>query len=89
MASAGRTESKLRDNGPLEIIVAVNTHRVRVQRPVVHHARKRRDFPIHQFLGFGGIVPERGILRAHVQIVETLDCLIPVKDASSAGQRPA
>lgn len=39
----------------------------------------------HQFLGLGRVVPERRVLGAIVQVVEALDGLIPVKDASSAG----
>ena len=43
----------------------------------------------HQLLRFGGVVPEGGILRPHVQVIKPLYRLIPVKDASSAGLWPA
>ena len=39
----------------------------------------------HQLLGFLRVVPEGGVLGAHVQVIEPLQRLIPVKDASSAG----
>ncbi len=39
----------------------------------------------HQFLGFLRVVPEGGVLGAHVQVIKSLQRLIPVKDASSAG----
>ena len=44
---------------------------------------------LHQLLGFTGVVPKIGIFGAGVQIVETFDSGIPVKDASSAGRDPA
>ena len=37
-------------------------------------------------LGFFGIVPKIGILGPGVQLVEIIECLIPVKDASSAAR---
>jgi hypothetical protein len=40
----------------------------------------------HDLLGFFGPVPERGIFGERVQFVETTESVIPVKDASSAGQ---
>ena len=43
----------------------------------------------HQFLGFLRVVPEGGVLGAHVQVIKPLQRLIPVKDASSAGLCPA
>jgi hypothetical protein len=43
----------------------------------------------HQLLRFLRIVPERRIFGAVVQVIKTLYGLIPVKDASSARQRPA
>src|SRR5690606_10488770 len=43
----------------------------------------------HQLLGLLRIVPERRIFRPHVQVIKSLQRLIPVKDASSAGLWPA
>ena len=43
----------------------------------------------HQLLRFRRVVPEVGVLGAHVQVVKPLYGLIPVKDASSAGLWPA
>jgi hypothetical protein len=43
----------------------------------------------HQLLRFLRIVPEVGVLGAHVQVIKSLQRLIPVKDASSAGLWPA
>jgi hypothetical protein len=43
----------------------------------------------HQFLRFLRVVPQAWVFGALVQIAEALDALIPVKDASSAGQCPA
>ncbi|KAJ0341319.1 hypothetical protein COL154_014142 [Colletotrichum chrysophilum] len=43
----------------------------------------------HQLLGFGRIVPHIGAFGLVVQIIESFDSLIPVKDASSAGRSPA
>ena len=52
MASSGtiRAKSELRDNGPLQIIVAVNAHRVGVHRPAIGNPRQRRHLPGHQLL---------------------------------------
>ncbi len=43
----------------------------------------------HQFLRFGGIVPEGRILCLVIQPVQSSYRLVPVKDASSAGLWPA
>ena len=43
----------------------------------------------HQLLRFQRVVPEAGILGAHIQVFKPLYGLIPVKDASSAGLSPA
>ena len=43
----------------------------------------------HQFLRGCRIVPERGVFSLGVQFVQAAVGLIPVKDASSAGQWPA
>jgi len=37
-------------------------------------------------LRLGGLVPEIGVLGLGVQLIEPADCMIPVKDASSAGR---
>ena len=37
-----RAEAKLRDDGALEIVIAVNAHRVGIHRPVVHNSGNRR-----------------------------------------------
>jgi hypothetical protein len=43
----------------------------------------------HQILRFLSVIPDGRIFRALVQIAKALVCLIPVKDASSAGLWPA
>ncbi len=43
-----RAETKLRNDGALEVVVAVDAHRIGVQRPVVDDAGKGRDLPFHQ-----------------------------------------
>jgi len=43
----------------------------------------------HQLLRLRRIVPDRRIFRLLVQMIEALEGLIPVKDASSAGLWPA
>ena len=45
-----RAEAELRNDGALEVVIAVDAHRVGVHRPVVRDAGKRRNLPLHQLL---------------------------------------
>jgi hypothetical protein len=45
-----RAKSLLRENSPLQVIIAIYAHCVGVHRPAVRHPSQRRQFPSHQLL---------------------------------------
>ena len=56
------------------------------------HGGQRRIQPLalaHQRLGVLRLVPDGGVFGLGVQLVETAEGFVPVKDASSAGRWPA
>src|SRR5258708_14590236 len=45
-----RAEADPGDDRPLEIVVAIDAHRIGIHRPAVHDVRERRQLPVHELL---------------------------------------
>jgi hypothetical protein len=55
------SQPDLGDNRPLEIVVAINAHRIRVHGPAINNAGKGSDLPRHQDLSVVTRVVQFGI----------------------------